>query len=133
MLKVCIQGLGFADATMTTAVSSKLDKNGRPLFDFVGIELNNTQGISRVNSINNSKFPIPSNDRKLLNEIKKSYSKDNLKAFSINHHFKYADIILAIMNCNLIVENGIEKIDVKTFINGILTLSELINSYKNIP
>jgi len=103
MLKLCKQGLGFVNEAMATTVSIKLDKNARPLFDFVGIDLNNAQSITRVNSIDNSEFPIPSNDKKLLNEIKKSYFKENLKVFSSNHHFKDADIILTITNCNLIV------------------------------
>ena len=76
MLKVCIQGLGFVGAAMATAVSSRLDKNKNPLYNVMGIDLNNSQGIARVDSINNGEFPFPSNDKKLLNEIKKSYSRN---------------------------------------------------------
>ena len=126
MIKVCIQGLGFVGAAMATAVSSKLDDNNRPLYDVVGIDLNTTEGKKRIDSINNGRFPFISNDKQLMHEIKRSFSRGNLKASSNNHHYEDADIVLISTNCDLVIKNGRNKINIKSFTDGIHILSKLI-------
>ena len=44
MKKVIIQGLGFVGSAMAVAVASKLDDQGDPMFDVIGIDLPSVEG-----------------------------------------------------------------------------------------
>ncbi len=125
MIKVCIQGLGFVGAAMATAVSSKTYKNKKPIYNVVGIDLDNPLGKQRINLINKGDFPFATSDKRLLKEIKKSHLRGNLRASSNISHFRDADIILVSTNCDLEIKNGQKKINLSSFTLGINTLSEV--------
>ena len=50
MNKVCVVGLGFVGSAMATAIAIAGKKN-KPIYEVVGIDLENDQGIKRINSI----------------------------------------------------------------------------------
>jgi len=62
MSKVVIQGLGFVGAAMSTVIAGAKNLKGELLHKVVGVELDNENGRSRVNSINKGLFPFPIDD-----------------------------------------------------------------------
>jgi len=44
MKKVCVQGLGFVGAAMSTAIALVADDNGEPLYNVIGVDLPNELG-----------------------------------------------------------------------------------------
>ena len=91
---VCVQGLGFVGSAMSVAVASASNKNGKPLFDVIGVDLPNQQGQKRVNSINKGSFPFLTNDEYLQKEIFRCWKQGNLTATCDDEVFKLADIII---------------------------------------
>jgi UDP-N-acetyl-D-glucosamine dehydrogenase len=126
MIKVCIQGLGFVGAAMAAAVSSRIHKNNKPIYNVIGIDLDNSSGKERINLINKGEFPFVTSDKSLLKEIKASQLRGNLKASSDISHFRDADVVLVSTNCDLEIKDGHEKINLKSFSLGINTLSEVV-------
>src|SRR5215217_780057 len=66
---VCIQGLGFVGAAMAAAVAHARDAEGRPRFDVVGVDLPNADGQAKIEALNDGRFPMPTNDARLVAEI----------------------------------------------------------------
>jgi nucleotide sugar dehydrogenase len=94
MKKVCVQGLGFVGAAMSTAAALAENKHGKPLYSVVGLDLNNPQGNERIKKINDGKFPFTTSDRKLKKSLKKCVNRGNLRASNKNIEFQEADIII---------------------------------------
>ena len=99
-MKVCIQGLGYVGATTAVLLGGKLHKN-KPVFKVIGLEKKSHEGLNRVNSFKEYKFPFNSSDKnifKSLNNIKKNknfFSKFDKKYLSD------ADVILVSMGLDL--------------------------------
>ena len=71
MKNIVVQGLGFVGSAMATAIASKINKNNQPLFNVTGIDLNTEIGCKRIDLINDGVFPFKTNDKILINELKK--------------------------------------------------------------
>ena len=101
MKKVVIQGLGFVGSATAVAISSKLNKNNKPLFNVTGIDLNNRTGRIRVNQINSGNFPFKTLDHSISKEAKKSFIRGNLNASFSSDEYSNADIIIISINYDL--------------------------------
>ncbi len=126
MLSVVIQGLGFVGSAMAIAVASRLDRRGKPLFTVTGIDLDNKTGVERIDSINAGKFPFITNDIKLNNELQKAIERGNLTATSESSVYSEADVVFVNINCDLVNENGQDKIALSVFIDSIREIAENI-------
>lgn len=91
---VCIQGLGFVGAAMAVAVAAARDREGRPLFSAVGIDLPTPLGQSRIDQLNAGVFPFRTSDDALAQATTDAYAAGNLRASSDAAHFADASVIL---------------------------------------
>ena len=80
MKNVVVQGLGFVGLAMSIAVASAKDENKDPLYNVIGIDLPNKQGIKKVNDINSGVFPLKSTDLLLEDSFRECLSKGNFRA-----------------------------------------------------
>ena len=92
MKTVCIQGLGFVGFAMAIAVASaKNIKNQEPLYKVLGVDLDNEIGRRKVREINEGKFPISCNDKKLEKAYYEALEAKNFEATTNVNSFKEAD------------------------------------------
>ena len=124
---VVIQGLGFVGSAMAVAVASKTCGKNEPLFNVTGIDLSTVAGQERIDCINSGEFPFKTKDSKLSDEIKKAVTRGNLKATSTKNVYKKADVVLVSINCDLVKQNGQEKILLKDFSDSIREIAENIS------
>jgi UDP-N-acetyl-D-mannosaminuronate dehydrogenase len=127
MKNIVIQGLGFVGSAMAVAIASSLDRNGKSLFHVIGVDRKNQLGLERIKSINSGRFPFNTNDDKLTSELKKSIERGNLKATNDTNVYATADIVLVSINCDLVNENGQDKIALSAFINSICEIAKNIS------
>jgi UDP-N-acetyl-D-glucosamine dehydrogenase len=119
--------LGFVGSAMAVAVSSKLNNESYPLYNVTGIDLAFGLGQERIDSINTGRFPFQTNDEKLVNELKNSVCRGNLKATSDKASYSIADVVIVSINCDLVKEKHQEKIALEPFSNSISEIAENIS------
>jgi len=124
---IVIQGLGFVGSAMATAIASKLDNDGKHIFNITGVDLSSGPGQERIDSINKGKFPFRTNDNKLSIELNNAIERGNLTATSDSNAYSKADIVLVSINCDLVKEHGQEKIALKNFTDSISEIAENIS------
>lgn len=104
---VCVQGLGFVGAAMSTAVASSKSKNGSVLYTVIGIELPNPEGERIVSSINNGVFPFENSDVDLAEALNDAVIKNkNLHACTNAEYFQYADVVIVDINLDVYYDNN---------------------------
>jgi UDP-N-acetyl-D-glucosamine dehydrogenase len=94
MKTVCIQGLGFVGSAMAVAVASAIGKDGKSLYRVIGVDLDNSLGRMRVNSLSQGVFPFSTTDHELREATYKTYQQGNLTATCDPDAFKEADYII---------------------------------------
>ena len=94
MKTVCIVGLGFVGSAMATAVASARDINNNPVYNVIGVDLPNKEGLSRVNKINKGEFPFHTSDSSLVSSLFNSVKQKNLTATTDNSVYASADIVV---------------------------------------
>ena len=119
--------MGFVGAAMAVAVASKLNEKNKPIFHVTGIDLPNKLGLDRINAIISGKFPFKINDSKISHELKNAVERGNLKATSSKNIYSKADIVLVSINCDLIKQNGLEKIALDHFTKSIQEIAENVS------
>ncbi len=77
---VCIQGLGFVGAAMAIAVAAAKRSDGSPCYNVIGIDLPNSVGLRRVDTLNHGLFPFETTDKKLNVVLQQVYKTGNLIA-----------------------------------------------------
>ena len=127
MKNIIIQGLGFVGSAMAIAASSKINENNEPLFRVTGIDLPTSLGQKRIDSINSGRLPFKTNDNKLSDELKKAIARGNLKATCDKIIYTDADVIIVSINCDLIKNNGQDKIAIDQFTASIREIAENIS------
>ena len=127
MINIVVQGLGYVGSAMAVAVASKLDEKNKPIFHVTGIDLPNRLGLERINAINSGKFPFKTNDSKISFELKKAVERGNLEATTKKNIYSKADVVLVSINCDLIIQNGLEKIALDNFTKSIQDIAEHVS------
>ena len=127
MKNIVIQGLGFVGSAMAVAVASRVDAQGEPLFNIIGIDLPTEEGKNRIDTINSGQFPFTISDQKLSEELYKAVIRGNLKATDSKSVYLEADIVIVSINCDLEKINDQEEISLKNFIDSIREISENIS------
>ena len=121
--KVCIQGLGFVGFAMGIAVANAKDKvTGLPLYNVVGIDLPNKEGIKKITDINNGKFPISCNDNDLEKAYKNSINNGNFCASSNPDEFKDADFVIVDINLDVSINGKFSEVEFSNFKKAIETI-----------
>lgn len=121
--KISIVGLGFVGAPLAVAIASK--KHNSLLYNVVGIEKNNKQGIDLVKNFNNGKFKFDMADI-YLKKLLKKYTKKNLFATTDLDQIKNTNIVIITISCNLVNEKHFKK-DFNSFINNLKFIFEKIS------
>ena len=124
---IVIQGLGFVGSAMAIAVASKLNDDGKPIYDITGVDLPSGPGQERIDSINEGRFPFATNDKTLNNELQKAIERCNLRATSDSNAYSEADIVIVSINCDLEKQNGQVKIALGNFTDSIGEIAENIS------
>jgi UDP-N-acetyl-D-glucosamine dehydrogenase len=77
---VCVQGLGFVGMAMALATASARLPDGTPVFDVIGVELDNEAGRSRVEEVNAGRLPITTSDPRMDQAMSAAVQAGNLRA-----------------------------------------------------
>ena len=126
MKKVCIQGLGFVGAAMSTAVSIATDHNKNPLYDVIGVDLPNKMGLERVNAINSGNFPFETSDNYLLSSIKKAHQQGNLCATTDESVYSEADIVVVDIQLDISYLDDQPQLELDDFKKSIQVLGRYV-------
>ncbi len=122
--KVCVQGLGFVGAAMATAVAQAMDNESQPMYDVVGIDLPNVQGLQRIEALNHGRFPFATTDAHLQTACHDAHRRGNLRASS--DELEYQDCQIAIVDVHLDVDFGATppRANLNGFTSAIRTLAK---------
>ena len=118
MINVVIQGLGFVGSATAFALASK-QKNKKPIFNIIGIDQKTVEGKRRINSINKGNFPFINLDKKIRLLTTNSFKHKNIKASSSTKYYAKADIVLVSINCDIIVNDKKEDIQLNSFLKSL--------------
>tara|TARA_Y100000589_G_scaffold331190_1_gene383706 strand:+ start:1934 stop:3322 length:1389 start_codon:yes stop_codon:yes gene_type:complete len=125
--KVCIQGLGFVGFAMGVAVANAKDKDSfLPLYDVVGIDLPNEEGLKKINDINNGVFPISCNDKNLEKAYKEVRSDGNFSASEDPKEYEDADFVIIDINLDVSINGKSSSIQFSNFKKAIATIGSRI-------
>ena len=128
MKNVVVQGLGFVGLAMSVAIASAKDENNLPLYNVIGLELDNEQGIKKVSDINSNTFPLKSTDLLLENSFRKCLSRKNLSATTNPEVIANADFIIVDINLDVDLDQDRGRIDFRGFIKAIKTIGDYVRS-----
>ena len=93
LINICIQGLGYVGAATIAAVARAKDNKSNPIYNVIGLDINNKSGRQRIDSINRGHFPFQAQDQELLKSIKNAHKEKRLIASYDVRYIKKADII----------------------------------------
>ena len=128
MNNVVVQGLGFVGLAMSVAIASAKDENNDPLYNVIGLELNNKQGLKKVKDINSNIFPLRSTDLLLENSFKKCILNKNLRATTNPEVISNADFIIVDINLDVDLDKERGSIDFAGFTKAIKTIGDFVRS-----
>jgi len=111
---------------MATAVAMASDKQGRPLYDVIGVDLPNDQGTRRVDDINKGVFPFPTSDSRLVDAILKAVRRGNLKATTDASCYANADVVIVDVHLDIPYLDSEPELDFTHFKNALRTIGERI-------
>lgn len=122
---MCVQGLGFVGMAMSIAVASACDEKNKPYFNVVGVDLPNSDGLKKIEAINNGVLPLVSNDPDLKNAFAKSITQGNLFATSDPSIYGEADVIVVDIHLDVVDgENGKASASFGGFKKALETLAQ---------
>ncbi len=128
MNNVVVQGLGFVGLAMSVAIASAKDENKDPLYNVIGLDLGNKQGIKKVSDINSGIFPLKSTDLFLENSFNQCLLEGNLIATTNPEVISNADYIIVDINLDVELDKERGSIDFRGFKNAIETIGNHVKS-----
>ncbi|MDC0309010.1 nucleotide sugar dehydrogenase [bacterium] len=123
---VCVQGLGFVGAAMSTALARSTDSLGNQNFNVIGVDLPSPLGLSRIKAINTGCFPFATTDQKLVNEMAVAYETKNLIATSNPAAYSLANVVIVDINCDVVMDGTRYAAKMKPFVAGICEMAKWI-------
>ena len=126
--RVCVQGLGFVGAAMAAALACARDKNGRPSFDVVGVDLPTKLGQARIDALNAGRFPFKTVDVALYEAIKDGRELGNLRASSDPSEYERCDVVVVDVQLDVNVTATPFSVSFDHFLAAIRTLGEHLRS-----
>ena len=97
---VCVQGLGFVGSAMSIAIANA-QRDGRPRYSVVGVDLPNEAGRHRVSCIDRGEMPFPGGDPELDAALARAHEAGNLTATDDPDIFGIADVVLVDINLDI--------------------------------
>ena len=120
---VCVQGLGFVGAAMAAATSLANDQAGKPLYDVIGLDLETESGSSRVDAINQGRFPFHVNDEKLAQAVQRGRLRGNLSATTDPKAYAKADVILVDVQFDIAFQAAEPRVNYEAFKEALRTVA----------
>ena len=128
MKKIVVQGLGYVGAATAIALASIQNRYKQPAFNVIGLDLNSTDGLRKINKINAGFFPYKSNDNSISQCLKKISKTDNLTASYDLKNYKNTSVVIMSVNFDLSVDKKNFNLELgklkKNFLNIIENISE---------
>ena len=119
---ICIQGLGYVGAAMSVAIADAKDDQKNPLFHVLGVDLKTSQGLERINAINEGRFPFQCKDKHLQKAITSSFKIGNLQATDDPSIFSLAKVIIVSVPLHISEDNRSLNIQLNDFLEAIRTV-----------
>ena len=120
---VCIQGLGFVGAAMAMATAMARNKEGKPIYNVIGVDLANDLGKNRIDSFNQGQFPIQCEDQKLIEYANKALEVGNFVATHDEAAYSVSDIVLIDIHCDVLKDStGHPQLDLTGLKNAFKTI-----------
>jgi UDP-N-acetyl-D-glucosamine dehydrogenase len=94
---IVVQGLGFVGSVMSLVCA-----NSRENYAVIGLDIPTKEGLFRINSLNNGKFPLEADDPLIDKFYRNALSNGNFLASSDASAIKYADIVIVDINLDVI-------------------------------
>lgn len=91
---VVVQGLGFVGAAMVASLSSARDKNGKLIYNVIGIDFADEDNYWKIARVNEGRSPILSSDPKLESFYRNACKNENLMATYSEYAYSKADIVV---------------------------------------
>lgn len=111
MKKVVVIGLGYVGAATAIAIA-----NSKKKYLVHGLDQKTKEGIKRINSINNFKFPFETTDIALKKALLKAVKiRKNLVCSFNKILIKNADIVMVNINFDVLSNNGNQRFDLDPF------------------
>lgn len=124
---VCVLGLGFVGAAMSTAIASARDTEGQILYNVIGIDLPNDSGKKRVAQVDKGLFPFESNDELLKAKAMEAHLAENLCASVDVECLSLADIVVVDINLDIVFDGNNEAfLDLAPFKRSIESIGSRI-------
>jgi UDP-N-acetyl-D-glucosamine dehydrogenase len=125
MKNIAIQGLGYVGlAMMVFCAGAK--KNGRYLYDVIGIEKKTSKGLKILKQINSNYIPKIVDDKKFNNFYSKLIKDKRIKASLDINEYSKADVIFVCSNCDFnFITN---KVEIDSYIENIKQISKNIKN-----
>ncbi len=98
---VCVQGLGFVGAAMAAVVARARDAAGEPLFNVLGVDLEDPKGRAAVDKLNGGELPFATTDPALIEAVAEGGRCGNLIATTDEAAYALASVILIDINLDL--------------------------------
>lgn len=111
---------------MAAAVSDQPGRDGNPLYQVWGIELDNEAGREKTRLINNGEFPFACEDESLEAAFRNAVKRGNLTASTDTRRYSDADIIIVDVNLDLISGPQGQTVSWETFKEAILAFGREI-------
>ena len=127
MKQVVVQGLGFVGLAMSIAIASAKNIRGESLYNVIGLDLPNKDGLRKVSNINNGELPISSTDEILKEAFYKCIENKNLSASVNPSVISNADYIIVDINLDVNKNSNKEYINFEGFSKAISTIGDFIS------
>lgn len=124
---VCVQGLGFVGAAMSVAIASARDREGKPIYNVIGVDVPDEAGKRKVNALNEGIFPFENSDKKLAEKLHEAFVIGNLKATTDKENYKYANVVVVDINLDVKYhDDGSPYLDLSLFKDAMRTIGSRI-------
>ena len=126
---VVVQGIGFVGAVMSLVCSNALACD----YAVIGVDLDNPESQSKIDSINRGTFPLNADDPKIKEYFTNSINKKNFFATSSTKAYSYADIIIVDINLDVKKSSSSDlslvsfDVDLTNFKNAISVIGKKCN------
>jgi UDP-N-acetyl-D-glucosamine dehydrogenase len=127
LLNVCVQGLGYVGSATCAALSKATNKNNYALYNVIGVDLNTNEGMKRINSLKDGKFPFKTNDKELVEELYKAKKDKRISATHDTTIYSKADIIVVNIPLDINYSSSEPKVNFKNFDDAIDTIGKYMN------
>lgn len=120
----CVQGIGFVGAAMAAAVASAKNAHGEPIFDVIGVDLPTDEGVRRITSMNEGRFPFASADVRLEETVRLARAQGNLFCTTDPEVYSLAKVILVDIPLDVDFDANPPTCRLEAYRKGIRTLGQ---------